>query len=75
MPRRSQSQSDSPQKHRLTLAQLASYDDVLSDALVDKVNLFLLVSFRVTNNLFSGLLLVNDSEEPGKQISPSEACQ
>lgn len=27
----------SPKKQRLTLAQLASYDDVLTDALVDHV--------------------------------------
>ncbi len=38
MPRKSDSKTESPQKHRLTLAQLASYDDVLTDALVDQVN-------------------------------------
>jgi hypothetical protein len=37
MPRKSESKTGSPQKHRLTLAELASYDDVLTDALVDQV--------------------------------------
>jgi hypothetical protein len=37
MPRKSESKTESPQKHRLTLAELASYDDVLTDALVDQV--------------------------------------
>ena len=37
MPRKSDSQIEGSQKHRLTLAQLASYDDVLTDALVDQV--------------------------------------
>jgi hypothetical protein len=37
MPRNHNSEVENPQKHRLTLAQLASYDDVLTDALVDQV--------------------------------------
>ncbi len=37
MPRKSDSGVASPQKHRLSLTQLASYDDVLTDALVDQV--------------------------------------
>ena len=37
MPRKSDFKNESPQKHRLSLAQLASYDDVLTDALVDQV--------------------------------------
>jgi hypothetical protein len=37
MPRKSDLKTQSPQKHRLSLAQLASYDDVLTDALVDQV--------------------------------------
>jgi hypothetical protein len=37
MPRKSDSKTQSLQKHRLSLAQLASYDDVLTDALVDQV--------------------------------------
>ncbi|ERF74968.1 hypothetical protein EPUS_05176 [Endocarpon pusillum Z07020] len=36
MPRKSDSTIAGPQKHRLSLAQLASYDDVLTDALVDQ---------------------------------------
>ena len=34
------SQVQSPKKQRLTLAQLAAYDDILTDALVDHVSLF-----------------------------------
>lgn len=32
------SATSSPQKERLTLAQLTSYDDILTDALVDHVS-------------------------------------
>jgi [histone H4]-N-methyl-L-lysine20 N-methyltransferase len=32
------SNTSSPQKERLTLAQLTSYDDILTDALVDHVS-------------------------------------
>ena len=37
MPRKSDLKTQGLQKHRLSLAQLASYDDVLTDALVDQV--------------------------------------
>jgi hypothetical protein len=57
MPRKSDSRIESPQKHRLTLAQLASYDDVLTDALVDQVKKQIEHSGAslTSNRLISGL--------------------
>jgi len=37
-PNKMPSKTPSPQKQRLTLAQLTSYDDILTDALVDHVH-------------------------------------
>jgi hypothetical protein len=38
MPRNPNCGAESPRKHRLSLTQLASYDDVLTDALIDQVD-------------------------------------
>src|ERR1700692_3908769 len=59
------SNTSSPQKERLTLAQLTSYDYILTDALVDHVSKY--VTKRYTNladlRALSGLLLDNDTQE------------
>ena len=44
------SQPVSPKKQRLTLAQLAAYDDILTDALVDHVSPLLRPGLHVTNS-------------------------
>lgn len=55
-------QASSPKKHRLTLAQLTAYDDILTDALVDHVGLIPSSPKDYLLN-FIGLLLDYNPEE------------
>jgi hypothetical protein len=58
------SQSTSPKKQRLTLAQLAAYDDILTDALVDHVSHYSSETREIVRSyLFAGLLLDEHSKE------------
>jgi hypothetical protein len=53
-------------KERLTLAQLCSYDDILTDALVDQVSVSCLrrLILRPLLNRDTGILLDQNSQEP-----------
>lgn len=57
-----------PKKERLTLTQLAGYDDILTDALVDhvspKCSLPSVYMLTLTNG--SGVLLDHNTKESGK---------
>lgn len=57
-----------PKKERLTLTQLAGYDDILTDALVDHVrpnrSSHLHIHFVLTNR--SGVFLDHNTKESGK---------
>lgn len=58
-----------PKKDRLTLTQLAGYDDILTDALVDHVRLHLSTHpYKLKSMLIicSGVFLDHDSEESVK---------
>lgn len=55
-------QATSPKKQRLTLAQLAAYDDILTDALVDHVSPLLSSRSRPAPD-FSGIFLDRHSQE------------
>ena len=66
-----------PKKDRLTLTQLAGYDDILTDALVDHVRLHLSTrSYKVTPMLITclGVFLDHNSEESVK-IQPDAGNQ
>jgi hypothetical protein len=58
----------SPKKERLTLAQLTSYDDILTDALVDHVSSPLSTSI-VRILMFGPGLLLDEYSEEQKRIS------
>ena len=63
-----------PKKDRLTLTQLAGYDDILTDALVDHVRLHLSTRpYKVMPVLIncSGVFLDHNSEESVKIQSDS----
>lgn len=70
-PRKDATPPDTPpKKERLTLTQLAGYDDILTDALVDHVRLYSFIYMVVLTN-GSGLFLDHDPKESVKiQLDP-----